>query len=220
MVRVVVFDVGETLIDETRIWSRWSDRLGVPRLTMLGVLGSMVAVDRSYSDAFELVRPGLDVDAELAAWERDDPHGLRENFDADDLYPDVRGGLAALREAGHQVIVAGNQPPQAEGALAAMDLPVDSIHTSAGWGVEKPKPEFFDRVVEVAGCGPGEILYVGDRLDNDVVPAKQAGMRAALLRRGPWGYVHAARPEAAQADLVVDGLWELAVALGEGRLRA
>ncbi|GII91869.1 HAD family hydrolase [Sinosporangium siamense] len=219
MVRALVFDVGETLIDETRIWSRWSDRLGVPRLTMLAVLGSMVAVDRPYFHAFEMVRPGLDVEAELAAWERDDPHGLRENFDADDLYPDVRQSLAALRDAGYQVIIAGNQPPQAEAALVAMDLPVESIHTSAAWGVEKPKPEFFDKVVEVAGRPPGEILYVGDRLDNDVVPARQAGMRTALLRRGPWGYVHAARPEAAGlADLVVGDLRELVVAMAEGRL--
>ena len=29
MIRALVFDVGETLIDETRIWSRWADRLGV-----------------------------------------------------------------------------------------------------------------------------------------------------------------------------------------------
>ena len=29
MIKAVVFDVGETLIDETRIWSRWADRLGV-----------------------------------------------------------------------------------------------------------------------------------------------------------------------------------------------
>ncbi len=35
---------------------------------------------------------------------------------------------------------------------------------------------------------PSEVLYVGDRLDNDVLPAKSAGMQAVLIRRGPWGY--------------------------------
>lgn len=209
VIRALVFDVGETLIDETRIWSRWADRLGVPRLTFMGVLGGMAALDRGHLEAFELIRPGLDLEAEIAAWRRDDPDGLRENFDADDLYPDVRPGLAALREAGYQVIVAGNQPPQAYDALAAMDLPVDAIHTSAGWGVEKPEPGFFAKVAAVAGRAPREILYVGDRLDNDVRPAGRAGMRTALLRRGPWGYLHAARPEAAEADLVADALTDL-----------
>ncbi|XVQ83585.1 HAD family hydrolase [Microbispora siamensis] len=209
MVRALVFDVGETLIDETRIWSRWADRLGVPRLTFMGVLGGMAALDRSHREAFELVRPGIDLDAEMEAWRREDPDGLRENFDADDLYPDVRPGFAALREAGYDLVVAGNQPPQAYDALVAMDLPVDGIHTSAGWGVEKPDPAFFAKVAAVCGHEPGQILYVGDRLDNDVLPAARAGMRTALLRRGPWGYLHSERPDAAHADLVADTITDL-----------
>ncbi|RBQ19701.1 haloacid dehalogenase [Spongiactinospora rosea] len=212
-IRALVFDVGETLIDETRIWARWADRLGVPRLTLMGLIGGMAALGRSQTDALRLVRPDFDLTAESAAWRREDPTGLRENFDADDLYPDVRQALGALRDAGYQVVLAGNQPPQAAGALAAMDLPVDAIHTSAEWGVEKPEPAFFAKVASVVGREPAEILYVGDRLDNDVLPARAAGMRTALLRRGPWGFLHAARPEAAQADVVIGGLTELTALL-------
>ncbi|MFC4586813.1 HAD family hydrolase [Sphaerisporangium corydalis] len=218
VVRALVFDVGETLIDETRIWSRWADRLGVSRFVMLGVLGGMAALDRSHRDAFQVVRPGIDTDAEIERWRRDDPEGLRENFDGDDLYADVRPGLAALRDAGYQLIIAGNQPPQAYDALVAMDLPVDAIHTSAGWGLSKPQRAFFDKVAAVAGREPGEILYVGDRLDNDVLPARAAGMRTALLRRGPWGYLHAERPESRQADAVIDTIPDLLTLLAEGRL--
>jgi FMN phosphatase YigB (HAD superfamily) len=51
---------------------------------------------------------------------------------------------------------------------------------------------------------------VGDRLDNDVLPASAAGMRTALLRRGPWGFLHAERPEAVRvADVIVDDLHSL-----------
>jgi len=214
VVEAVVFDVGETLIDETRIWTRWADRLGVPAGTMLGLLGAMAAAGRPLVEAFRLVRPGFDLDEEIAAWEREDPHGLRVHFDADDLYPDVRPALDALRAAGYRLIIAGNQPVQAADALAAMRLPVESIHTSDGWGVAKPDPAFFDKVTAVAGVPPARILYVGDRVDNDVLPAKRAGMRTALLRRGPWGYLHAARPEAAEADMVLDGLSGLVAALG------
>ncbi|NUW30796.1 HAD family hydrolase [Nonomuraea sp. SMC257] len=213
MIKALVFDVGETLIDETRIWSRWADRLGVSRFVMMGALGGMAALDRSHREAFELVRPGIDVDAELAAWERDEPDSLRNHFDADDLYPDVRDALAALRAAGHQVIIAGNQPARAYDALVAMELPADSVHTSEGWGVSKPDPGFFAKVAAVAGREPGEILYVGDRLDNDVLPAGRAGMRTALLRRGPWGYLHAERAQARDADVIVDDLHALLPAL-------
>ncbi|WP_188187134.1 HAD family hydrolase [Nonomuraea sp. SYSU D8015] len=206
MIKAVVFDVGETLIDETRIWARWAERLGVSSFVLMGALGGMAALDRPHADAFELIKPGFDLDAEEAAWERDDPTGLRNHFDADDLYPDVREALGALRAAGYRVIIAGNQPKRAYDALVAMDLPADSVHTSEGWGVSKPEPEFFAKVAAVAGREPSEILYVGDRLDNDVLPAGRAGMRTALLRRGPWGYLHAARPEAADADVIVDDL--------------
>ncbi|MFC4006748.1 HAD family hydrolase [Nonomuraea purpurea] len=213
MIKAVVFDVGETLIDETRIWSRWAGRLGVSEFVLMGALGGMAALDRPHSDAFRLVRPGFDLRAEEAAWERDDPDGLRNHFDADDLYPDVRPALAALRAAGFQVIIAGNQPKRAYDALIAMDLPADSVHTSDGWGVAKPEQEFFAKVAAVAGRESAEILYVGDRLDNDVLPAAAAGMRTALLRRGPWGYLHAERPGAQDADVIVDDLHAVLPAL-------
>jgi FMN phosphatase YigB (HAD superfamily) len=57
-----------------------------------------------------------------------------------------------------------------------MNLPLDFIGSSEKWGVEKPSPEFFGRIVQISGVRAGEIAYVGDRLDNDVLPAKAAGM--------------------------------------------
>jgi HAD superfamily hydrolase (TIGR01549 family) len=211
----VAFDVGETLIDESRIWMRWAERLGVPPLTMLGVLGAMAALDRPLVEVFQVLRPSLDVEAELVRWRVEDPDGLRENFDADDLYGDVRTCFAALREAGITVIVAGNQPPQARAALERMDLGADAILISAALGVEKPSREFFHAVVAAAGCPPSEVAYVGDRLDNDVLPARHAGMRTVLLRRGPWGFLHAERPDATLADVVTDSLVDLSARLAQ-----
>ncbi|WP_433562361.1 HAD family hydrolase [Nocardia sp. CA-151230] len=208
MIKAAVFDVGETLIDETRIWCRWADRLGLPRFAFLGVIGGMAATGRPLTDAFELVRPGIDIEAEQVAWAAEEPESLRNNFDADDLYPDVRRALGELRARGISVIIAGNQPPQAKSALERMELPVDAVYTSAEWALEKPDPEFFARVAEVAGVMPGEICYVGDRVDNDVLPVLAAGMMPVLIRRGPWGYLTAEQPDAARAT-VVDGLDEL-----------
>jgi HAD superfamily hydrolase (TIGR01662 family) len=213
VIKAVVFDIGETLIDESRIWCRWADRLGVPRFTLLALIGGMIAQGRSYDDAFALVRPGIDIEAEAAAWAADEPDSLRENFDAADLYPDVRECFEGLRDNGLAVVVAGNQPPRAAAALQAMDLGAQGIYTSAQWGVEKPAPGFFRAVVRACGVPPEEICYVGDRLDNDVLAARKAGMRTVLLKRGPWGYLHTARPEAAKADLVLDGLAGLPAAL-------
>jgi FMN phosphatase YigB (HAD superfamily) len=61
------------------------------------------------------------------------------------------------------------------------------VSSSASLGIQKPDPRFFERVVELAGCAPDEVAYVGDRVDNDVRPALAAGLRAVHVRRGPWG---------------------------------
>ena len=61
-------------------------------------------------------------------------------------------------------------------------------------------------MVEAAGEPAHRIAYVGDRLDNDVLPARAAGMVAVFLRRGPWGFMHAEQPEIAQAHLRLDSL--------------
>jgi FMN phosphatase YigB (HAD superfamily) len=97
------------------------------------------------------------------------------------------------------------EPPR----LIEAGLSVELVGSSAEWGVEKPAPAFFERVAAEAGLPPDEIAYAGDRVDNDVVPAKAAGMFAIFVRRGPWGLAHASRPEAAQADATVNSLLEI-----------
>lgn len=216
-VTVVAFDVGETLIDETRLWSNWADRLGLTRLTLLGALGGMAALGREHREAFELLRPGLDVDAEIEAWRQDDPDGIRNNFDVDDLYPDVRAAFAELDALGIEVVIAGNQPPEARSALAAMDLGVDRLLMSDELGVQKPAAEFFTAVAAAAGVAPANIAYVGDRVDNDVIPAHAAGMVPVLVRRGPWGALHAEWPDAGRAELIVDSLREIPAAIAAPR---
>jgi FMN phosphatase YigB (HAD superfamily) len=55
-----------------------------------------------------------------------------------------------------------------------------------------------------------QIVYVGDRLDNDLRPAKAAGLRTAFIRRGPWGHILANHPDMARtADWHLTMLTEL-----------
>jgi FMN phosphatase YigB (HAD superfamily) len=92
-------------------------------------------------------------------------------------------------------------------------LAVDFVASSTRWEVEKPDPAFFQQIVAESGVQPGEIAYIGDRLDNDVLPAVSAGMFGVFIRRGPWGVIHASWPEVAQAHLRLENLEELPEAL-------
>ena len=190
-VSAIVFDVGATLIDETGMWERAADAAGVPRFTLLGVLGGLAARGEHHARVWEI----LGVERPVSSW------------DNDDFYPDALPCLEALRSRGVLVGAVGNTPAETEELLREH---VDLIGSSGRWGIEKPAPEFFQRVVEESGVAAAEIAYVGDRVDNDIRPALEAGMVAVHIRRGPWGYLFDAPPRA----LRIDSLAELPEALG------
>lgn len=211
-IRAVWFDVGEVLIDESREYGTWADWLGVPRHTFSAVFGAVIARGEDYRQVFQHFRPGFDLDKERQA--RIDS-GLGEYLNANDLYPDARPCLEQLREAGYQVGIAGNQTVRAGTFIRELNLPADIIATSDDWGVNKPSVAFFRKLIEVSGYQPDEIIYVGDRLDNDIAPAAAAGLRTAWIRRGPWGYLleHGTTapsgPVCAQPDCQINSLHDL-----------
>ncbi len=209
-IRAVVFDVGETLVDETRAWSAWADHLGIPRLTFLAALGAVIERGEDHTAVFELFRPGIDLKTELAG-----PGGarLRSSVAAEDLYPDAMPCLMALAAADYRLGVVGNQPSATEALFRDGSLPIELVASSATWGVAKPDPAFFARIAAELDLAPNEIAYVGDRIDNDVGPAARAGMLAVFIRRGPWAWIQAGRTTPSDAAIVVESLSELPGAL-------
>jgi FMN phosphatase YigB (HAD superfamily) len=211
--RAVFFDIGETILDESEDHGRWADWLGVPRHSFFALLGAVLARGQHHMQVFEDIRPGFDIVAERALRAQ---AGQPELTGELRLYPDARACLAALRARGLFVGVVGNQPPEIGPLLRALDLPADLVAASGEWGVHKPDAAFFARVVESAGAEPDRVAYVGDRLDNDVLPSAAAGLVPVFLRRGPWGYVHAGEPAVAPPALRVDSLEELPDRLASG----
>jgi HAD superfamily hydrolase (TIGR01662 family) len=210
VIRAVVFDVGETLVDETRAWSEWADWLGIPRFTFLAVSGAVIARGGDHREPLQIFRPGLDFREEVAKREA---AGLSDRITAEDLYPDAAACLRALSDAGYRIGVVGNQPVQAGAALAELDLPIDLLASSSAWGVHKPDPRFFERIATELDLPASEIAYVGDRVDNDVRPAAAAGMQAIFLRRGPWAWIQAPIDDPPEAALTIGSLAELPAAL-------
>ncbi|MEU6179567.1 HAD family hydrolase [Streptomyces coeruleorubidus] len=213
MIRAVVFDVGECLVDETREYGTWADWLGVPRHTFHAMFGAVIAQGRDYRETFQEFRPGFDLYVER---EKRAAAGQPESFGEEDLYEDVRPALRQLRADGLWLGIAGNQTVRAGGILRALfSDDVDLIGTSDDWGASKPDPEFFKRVADAVPFELGEILYVGDRCDNDIRPARQAGMHTALVHRGPWATIQWSSTEATELPTFrVEGLLEIS-----GRVR-
>jgi FMN phosphatase YigB (HAD superfamily) len=170
------------------------------------VIGATIARGQTHTEVFRILRPDLDLDA--ARRERL-ASGMEDWRFPDDFYPDVIDTLRAVRAAGYRIGIAGNQPDGADEALAGAGIDVDLIGSSASWGVQKPDPAFFARIARELDLPPERIAYVGDRIDNDVIPAADAGMVAIHLRRGPWAWIQAGRETRRGAAATIDGLAEL-----------
>lgn len=183
--RAVFFDVGETLVDEERVWRELAARSGLQPHVVWAALG--VTIERGEEHDALWGHLGL---------ERPDRWWYGLTYSIEDLYPDAVRCLQALREAGYRVGVVGNQTAALERWARQSALPADVVSSSESLGVRKPDSRFFARVVELAGCRHDEVAYVGDRVDNDVLPAAAAGLVAIHVRRGPWGRLQRTPPEA------------------------
>ncbi len=198
MLRAVFFDVGETLVDEERYWRGVAEAAGLGPHVLWAALGMTIARNEEH---WELWRH-LGIDRPTGAWES-------VVYSTDDLYPDALACLERLRAAGLVVGIAGNQTAALEAWARSAELPVDVVTGSASLGVRKPDPRFFERLVEMAGVARPELVYVGDRADNDAGPALAAGLVAVHLRRGPWGMLQQT-PEGA---IAIESLAQLPDAL-------
>ena len=206
-IRAGFLDVGETLVDETRLWGLWADWMRVSHATFFAALGAVIERRWHHRRVFELLQPGFDFSREAAA--RQAAGYPPDVIEPNDFYADALPCLERLRARGVLIGLAGNQPLAAEQVLRDMGLDVDVIASSEQWVVEKPSVEFFQRACEAVQLPPGAVAYVGDRLDNDVLPAIEMGMRGIFIRRGPWGTIQASWPEAERLTRRIDSLDEL-----------
>lgn len=192
--KAVVFDLGYTLIDEDRVWKAAANELGWPESVFFAALGSVIERRRRHRDVLEIL--GGDSRLRLIP------------FEPRDFYEDALPTLRAAKEGGNVVGIAGNFSQEIEGFLSD-HADVDFIASSARSGVQKPDAEFFARIVADAGCEPADITYVGDRLDNDVLPAVSIGIASVWVIRGPWAVVQQGWPEAETAATRVRELAEI-----------
>lgn len=194
----VCLDIGETLVDETRVWTTWARLLDVTPLVLHAALGAAIVRGGSYPEALWRFDP---------RWEDRVPafEAAYGAFTHGDLYPDALQGLAAMSAAGLGVAVIGNQPAARTAQLRALGVDPDVMAMSEELGAAKPDPRFYDLALAAMGDpDPSTVAYVGDRVDNDVRPAVAHGLRAVHLRRGPWGIL--GEQDDGTADAVADDL--------------
>jgi HAD superfamily hydrolase (TIGR01509 family) len=112
---------------------------------------------------------------------------LREYHRIDNLWehvePDVVPALAALRARSLRLVVVSNANGRLRHLFDRVELTkwFDYVLDSHEWGVEKPDPRLFHLALEHARADPARTVHVGDLYHVDVIGARRAGLRDAVL---------------------------------------
>jgi 8-oxo-dGTP diphosphatase/putative hydrolase of the HAD superfamily len=124
----------------------------------------------------------------------------------EELYPESYACLEELSKK-YKIGVITNQLPGTEARLEKHGVLkfIDLVIASAEEGVEKPDRRIFELALSRAGCKPENAVMIGDRVDNDIIPAKMMGMKTVRVKQGMWQYWEACSADE-RADYEVDDL--------------
>ena len=85
---------------------------------------------------------------------------------------------------------------------------INLIVASAEEGVAKPDRRIFEIALERSNCKPVNAIMIGDRIDNDIIPAKRMGMNTIWIKQG-FGQYWNIKEEIEKPDFVINNLTEL-----------
>ena len=172
----IFFDLGSTLIDETEAYAH--------RIRET-VDGSSVSVSQ-FQNAFDRFSAQGENGYSAAV----EAFGLmKTSWHSEDEHPfaDCAAVLRELRQRGYRLGVIANQQSGTVSRLQNWGLLqyFDVVAASAELGAAKPSSEIFLWALEQAHCRPQNTAMIGDRIDNDILPAKALGMQTVRILSGP-----------------------------------
>lgn len=207
------FDVGDTLVDE---WEPVDDIIGqfVREACALGYPVKIEAVRELFASCYRKyeqwpMRVAIRTFVEDEGHQKQIQDKLKFQKDLERPFPSADFVLQQLsRHYGIGIIA--NQSPGTEERLESYGLRkyVDVLACSAEEGVSKPDPELYAVALKQAGCEPEEAVMIGDRIDNDIIPARNLGMRTIRIMQG-YGRFQPELSDDNRADWTVDSLDQL-----------
>ena len=198
MLKWIFFDIGSTLVDESAVYeNRISE---ITRRYHLNKNEFIAKVKlRAKTNPKPIISVAADYGAKGPAW----------RHDLEILYPDAKEVLQKLRQK-YKLGIIANQDYGTEKRLIDFGIRpyIDLVIASAEEGFEKPDLRIFKLAFDRVNCKPEEAVMVGDRLDNDIIPANKIGMTTVWIKQG-FGGVAEPKSKDEQPDYTVDNLNEL-----------
>ena len=196
-IKWIFFDMGSTLIDET---------LAMEHRIREVIEGSDVTYEQFVEKKIFFAKQNKSADLETikffgltkTPWHKEDER----------LFPDTMKCLKKLHGQ-YRIGIIANQSLGSKERLERFGILeyIDLVVASAEEGMAKPDKRILMIALERAGCKVNEAAMVGDRLDNDIVPANEIGMYTIWIKQGNWKDA-CPREELEQPDMTVESLCE------------
>lgn len=194
-IKWIFFDLGSTLVDESECL-RERCRVIIEHNNLDADKFHKTVIKCAEKDAFAIRWAAREYGVEVPKW-----FGELEK-----LYPDVEEILKKLSSK-YKLGIIANQRPGTQKRLDDWGIGkyFDAVIASAEAGCEKLDLKIFNLALEQAKCKPNEAVMVGDRLDNDIVPAEQFGMKTVWVRQGFAKY-QSVKHEIERPDYIVESI--------------
>lgn len=198
-IKWLFFDVGSTLVDETDCYNhRIQD----------AIAGTNITFEEFNEKRMFFSKKNLKGDIEALRF-----FGLTKtpwHLEDEKLYDDIESVLRSLCERGYNIGVIANQAAGTQKRLENWGLMkyIQLVIASAEEGVAKPDKRIFKIALERSMCSPDGAVMIGDRIDNDIIPAKKMGMATIWVKQG-FGKYWTITNESEKADFEVNNLTEL-----------
>lgn len=197
-IKWIFFDIGSTLVDESKAYEhRIKDTIQNTDITYKHFCNLMIDFAKQGKNGY--IAATNELNLQTTKWHSEDEF----------LYPNTIETLELLSEK-YKIGVIANQQLGTQERLHKMgiDRYISLVISSAEENVSKPDLKIFKLALDRTDCSPDNAVMVGDRLDNDIVPAKAVGMKTIWIKQGLGGLA-TPQNESETADLTVKNISEI-----------
>lgn len=168
------FDVGSTLVNENKAYEA---------RIKTAITGKDISYQEFYDKMLSYFRKNKKGDLEALSFYGLDRPAWRTDLET--LYPQTKEILEQLGQE-YKLGIIANQLPGLEERLKDFGIldHFSAIFSSADLGLAKPDLAIFRLALQKTNCLPHQAIMIGDRLDNDIVPAKRIGMKTIWIKQG------------------------------------
>lgn len=202
--KVLFFDVGYTLVNEDAVWERrCREQVQTDEAKKLGLTADVIYHEIEIATLAR--KPQFRTVINKFGFKEVAPY----RTELEELYEDATAVIKALAQK-YELGIIANQLDGLKNRLEAFGLLQYFKYIISSWDVQVIKPDIriFEYALDKANCKPQEACMIGDRLDNDILPAKSLGMKTVWIKQG-FGALQKPESPAEEADYTIEKLPEL-----------